>query len=271
MNYFATDKESQRKALVYTIIICTVILLLSILISWKNAPFKEPPALDLIEINLGNDMDGWGETQPLIKGERGPSQPAEQSTKQVIAASKSQDKVQPDPIVDKDAAPVNMPSKTPVKSNTESNVSKPVEAKPQQPKATYQGSGKGTGNNETEDNGYKYQGTTPGGKGDYGSPEGDKDSYGNTPGGAKGGPQVMSGNRKIINYYSFTDDLDRATIYARIKVNANGVGTFLGFEKGSTSRSEAYANAIRNHLRKIQFDKSTREDEVVVRFNFTVN
>lgn len=270
MSHLTFEKEKNRKAFIYTVVICVILLLLSILISWKNAPPLEPNPLDLIEINLGNDMDGWGEEQPLIKGERGPSQPAEPDRNTVIGASKTEQITQPEQDAEEDAAPVNVPSKKTVNTKNESNVNKPVETKPKQAKSTYQGVGKGTGNNETEDNNYRYQGVNKDGKGDMGNPEGDKDSYGNTPGGAKGGPKVLSGNRKIINYYSFTGDLDKATIYAKVRVSPGGVGTFVSFEKGSTSRSEQYANAIRNYLKNISFDKAATESDVVVQFVFNV-
>lgn len=127
------------------------------------------------------------------------------------------------------------------------------------------------GNNPTEDNGYKYQGNNPNGKGDNGSPKGNKDSYGNIPGGKVGGPKVTRGNRKVIRYYSFTGKLPKATIYAIVKVSAAGQGTFIGFDKYSTSRSQGYADAISNYLRNMQFDKAPDESTVTVQFNFTVN
>jgi hypothetical protein len=88
--------------------------------------------------------------------------------------------------------------------------------------------------------------------------------------GRGGGPTVTSGNLKIINYYSFTGDLDRATIFANIRVSPEGKGTFVSFAQGSTSRSQAYANAISQYLRNIQFDRSSDESMVVVRFIFNV-
>lgn len=268
-----TDFEVQknRKAFTYTAIIIAILLLLSILISWKNAPVPPPVAEELYELNLGNDLDGWGETQPLIKGERSPHQKAEVSSKQAVSKSSSESRVTPDENADKNAAPVNLPSKNKnkVKDDNINDAGKTV--KPKQPKITYNGPGKGNGNNSEEDNGYKYQGNTAGANGDNGSPEGNKDSYGNTPGGKIGGPKVIRGNRSIVKTYSFTGDLNKATIYATIKVSPDGKGTFTGFDKGSTSRGQEYANAITNYLHNIQFNKSSSESIVVVQFNFRVN
>ena len=143
--------------------------------------------------------------------------------------------------------------------------------KPQKAKITYNGPGNGKGNGATEDNGYRYQGNNQNGKGDNGSPEGNKDSYGNNPGGKIGGGPRVIGNRKIVKYYSFTDELPKAVINALVKVSPSGVGTFAGFGKGSTSREQRYANSIIRHLAQISFDKSDSESTVTVVFNFNEN
>ncbi len=266
------DAERRKKALIYTATICVALLILFFLISWKIMPPSVAKAEDLIEINLGNYEEGFGEVQPLVKGERGESR--EKIVTPVASYSKEDpgDKVTPDDNADEDAAPVNKPVKTTDKTKTQ----KPAEAvvavpKPQKPKLTYDGPGKGTGNNDTEDNGYRYQGNKPGGTGDAGDPNGNKDSYGNSPGGRIGGGPLVRGNRKIIRHYAFTGDLKKATIYALVRVSPAGIGTFISFDKGSTSRSAEYASAISNYLRNIQFDKSTQESRVQVQFNFNEN
>ncbi|HMT97068.1 MAG TPA: hypothetical protein PKC62_10300 [Ferruginibacter sp.] len=267
----AFESEKNRKALLYTIIVCAGLLMLFFIIKWKNVPPTLPIVQDLIEINLGNNEEGWGQEQPLIKGEMKPT-PEEPVASQQTAAplTQEEEKVQPDENAEPDAAPVNKTIKTPTKPKTQTSVvPTPAPApKPQKPKITYNGPGNGKGNNATEDNGYRYQGNNPNGKGDAGDPSGDKDSYGNTPGGKKGGPKIISGNRKIIRYYSFTGNLPKASIMANIKVSPSGTGSFMGFAKGSTSRSQEYATAISNYLRNMQFDKSGEESIVVVQFNF---
>ena len=266
------ESQKNKKAFLYTAIICGVLLLLFILISWKVMPPSIPVVQDLMEINLGNNEEGFGEEQPLIKGQRSPTHEATVIPKQTAAPKEAvADKIEPDENAQEDAAPVNKPEKkTPkVKTETPPTPVKVAEPKPQKPKITYNGPGNGGGNNSTEDNGYKYQGNKPGGKGDNGDPNGNKDSYGNTPGGKIGGPKVTKGNRKIVRYYSFTGELPKATIYANIKVSAAGQGTFVGFDKGSTSRSSAYADEITKYLKNIQFDKAGDESNVTVQFNFT--
>jgi hypothetical protein len=268
------ETEKNRKALLYTALICGLLLLMFILISWTDNPPSAPVVEDLIEINLGNNEEGFGEEQPLIKGERSPSQEATVVPRQIAAAQQeTEERVTPDDNGEEDAAPVTKPVKASpkvTKPTTPAPVILPA-PKPQKPKITYNGPGNGAGNNPTEDNGYKSQGTKPGGTGDAGDPSGNKDSYGNSPGGKVGGPRVTSGNRKVIRYYTFTADLKKATIYAQIKVSPAGQGTFLKIVKPSTSFDQAYASAISGYLRNMQFDKASEESVVTVQFNFTVN
>lgn len=265
------ESEKNRKAFLYTVFICGGLLLLFILISWKIVPPTVPPVTDLIEVNLGNNDEGFGEEQPEIKGERSPETISTPAPKPQPAKEEAEEKVTPDENAEADAAPVTKAEKkTPkVKTTpTPAPVVPPV-PKPQKPKLVYNGPGKGNGNS-TQDNGYTMQGNKPGGGGDAGSPNGNKDSYGNTPGGKVGGPRVISGNRKVVNYYTFSGDLPKALINAIIKVSPAGTGTFVGFAKGSTSNSRSYADAITGYLRNMQFDKAADESIVTVQFNFKV-
>jgi hypothetical protein len=281
------EAEKNKKAFMYTVIICGVLLLLFFIITWPILEVKQPVALDLIEINLGNNEEGFGETQPLIKGEMSPTQESAATPPPQATASKADaaEDPQPDDNAEEDAAPVTKsvaikpvvkPKDVVVPSITKTvKVKTPTPAvaavpKPQKPIATYKGPGNGRGNGATEDNGYRNQGKNPGGKGDAGDPSGKPDSYGKIPGGRSGGPKVI-GNRKIIKYYSFTGDLDKATINAIVKVSPAGIGTFTGFGKGSSTRGQEYANAIINYLRNVKFDAASEESTVTVQFNFNVN
>ncbi|MEJ7586115.1 MAG: hypothetical protein WKI04_01005 [Ferruginibacter sp.] len=280
------EAEKNKKALTYTVIICGVLLILAFIISWPIMLPSTPPLIsqDLMEINLGNNEEGFGLDQPLIKGARAPVREVSAPAQKAAAAKDEPVKdIQPDDKAEEDAAPVVKPNKPtpkatniatepntrPAKTNNTAPVEAPPTPKPQKPRITYNGPGNGTGNGATEDNGYRSQGNKPGGKGDAGDPSGKPDSYGNSPGGRTGGPRVI-GNRKIIKYYSFTGDLDKATVYATVRVSPAGTGTFTGFGKNSTTRAQAYANAIIQYLRNVQFDKSNDESTVTVQFNFNV-
>ena len=268
------ESEKNKKALAYTTVILVVMLLMAVLISWKLPEPPEPVVQDLIEINLGNEVEGAGVVQPLIKGEKAPDrQIPEPQQQKTIAVAEPIKNIEPDVNEDdKDAAPIEKPIKV-------TPVPKPVAVavvpvpKPQKPKISgYNGPRTGTGNGATEDNGYKYQGNNPNGKGDSGNPNGRADSYGNSPGGKPGGGlRVSKGDRSIINNYIFMGDLPKATINAVIKVSPDGRGQFVTFDKGSTSNESSYVNAIRSYLPNIKFSKADHESIVTVPFNFRVN
>lgn len=278
------EQQKNRKAFLYTIIVCGAILLLSLIISWKIMPPPKPIVQDLIEINLGNDEEGFGDEQPLIKGEPGKAE-SEVAAADVAPAKNDETPVESfedntkDEAVSVPKVPKPIVKTTPsTKPPVTSSITKPVAAtnapiapKPQKPKLIYNGNGAGTGNNADEDNGFRSQGKKPGGTGDIGSPSGDKDSYGNAPSGRTGGPKVINGGRKVIRYYSYTGDLPKATIFAQVNVSPEGKGSFVKLVKPSTSFSASYANAVSNYLKTIQFDKATTASTVVVRFNFEVN
>jgi hypothetical protein len=278
------EAEKNRKAFLYTAIIIAVLLLIAFFVKWSIASPPKPVAQDLIEINLGNFDEGDGEIQPLIKGDKAPDLTPPEDDK-TAAAPPNNEPAPEQPVEDKDdedAAPVNKPEKptkvvtknptpTPVKTTNPTPAVNPT-PKPQKPKIPGYGGVKGTGNGATEDNGYKYQGNKPGGKGDAGDPNGNPDSYGKDKGGkvAGGSLRVSKGDRRIVNNYIFMGDLPKATINAVIKVSPDGRGTFVTFDKGSTSTEQRYANAIRSYLPNIQFDKADHESIVTVPFNFKV-
>jgi len=269
------ESEKNRKAAIYTALICGAILLIALLVSWK--PVTHPPKLveEFIEINLGNDMEGLGDVQPLIKGEKAPAAETAATPQPLTAKTETAAAIKTDEDTDPESASVNKPVKITPKVTKPAVLPTPAPPapKPQKPKiAGYNGPKSGTGNGATEDNGYKYQGNNPGGKGDAGSPNGKPDSYGITPGGKTGGGglRVSKGDRSIVNNYIFNGNLPPAIIFAKIKVSPEGRGSFVGFDKGSTSSESKYANAIRGYLPNIEFNKSDHESNVTVPFNFKV-
>jgi hypothetical protein len=267
------EAQKNRKAFIYTGLICGAILLIALLVSWKNSPPPPKIADEFIEINLGNDIEGFGEVQPLIKGEKAPADETATAPQSAPVKNETAEEVKPDENTDAESAPVTKPIKTTPKVTTPVVVPTPTPPapKPQKPKiAGYNGPKGGTGNGATEDNGYKYQGNKPGGKGDAGSPNGKPDSYGNTPGGKTGGGglRVSKGDRTIVNNYIFMGNLPPAVINAKIRVSPEGRGVFVGFDKGSTSTEARYAEAIRGYLPNIEFSKSDHQSDVTVPFNF---
>lgn len=266
----AFETEKNRKAMAYTAVICATLILLTILVSWQ-LPVTPPPVMqDLIEINLGNEIEGSGTVQPLIKGDKAPSSDAPREVQHAAAVVNTAKEIPTDENTDKESALVTKPVTKPVKAVVVAPVVKP-EPKPQIPKiAGYKGT-KGTGNGATEDNGFRYQGNNPNGRGDAGNPNGKADSYGTSPGGKSGGGPRVIGDRSIVHYYSFPGQLEKATIFALVKVSAEGVGRFVGFAKNSTSTSQTYATSIIEYLHNIKFNAADHESTVTVQFNFTVN
>ena len=275
--------QKNTKAFSYTVIICLLLLAIMFLYKWRIAIPPIPAIQDLIEINLGNEQEGLGDVQPLVKGDPAPDVPLPQSVKSAATHDAPSKEIQADENDDKEAASVpkivkpNKEAKEvaretvtkPIKTNNPVPVVNPKPTPPKLKVPLYKGGNGPGGNGADQDNGYKNQGYKPG-NGDNGSPNGKPDSYGNTPGGKVTGPRVTSGDRKIVRFYSFSDDLDKAIIYAIIRVSPDGRGTFAGFARNSSTTNSAYASAISRHLPNIQFDKSDHESTVTVQFNFTV-
>lgn len=251
------EEEKNKKALRYTFIVCSLLFFLFFIIRWSTVP-PSIATTDFMEINLGNTIDGNGEEQPLIQGNK----TKEDIQEEVIEQKNNQETsppISPDETEDKDAASI-------ATSKKKTSI---IEEKNKKPKLLYTGTEKGKNGNDISDNGYRYQGNHSS-SGDNNDPNGNKDSYGDTPGGKIGGPKVIKGNRRIVQHYKFEGDLNKAIIYAIIKVSPEGIGSFSGFDKGSTDRSSAYSNAISKYLQKIQFNKSTESSLVTVEFIFDI-
>lgn len=260
------EAEKNRKAFIYTVIICAIILLLAFLIKWPLLNIAPVPvSQDLIEIDLGA---AEGPIEPELGGGGSMAAIPAAKTKQTNEEEDAAQQDASDDVDDKEAAPV---IKNPRPSASKNVATKPVvNPVPKAPVAVVKKpaivmpSGRSntntSGTSDDFGNGTgKGTGTGPGtGPGTGGG------------GGGKGGTSVVKGDRKIVRYYSFTGDLDKATIYAIIKVSPEGRGTFVGFDKNSSSRNQAYANAIRQYLANMQFDKADHESNITVQFNFNV-
>ena len=144
---------------------------------------------------------------------------------------------------------------------------------PKVPKAvlgkTTTGTGKGGGTVDDYDRaGGKGNGSGVG----NGSGTGGGNGGGNGTGtGSGSGPKVTRGDRKIVRYYSFEGDLEKAVVYANISVSPDGIGKYISIAKGSSNSSNAYKTAIMQYLQNIKFDKADHESMLTVQFNFRVN
>lgn len=161
-------------------------------------------------------------------------------------------------------------SRTPVKIPPKPD---PLPPAPLKPKAVLGRTTTGSGTSGGVATTYDKSGGSGTGSG-VGNGSGSGGGAGTGAGGGRGsgtGAEVTSGDRGIIGSYSFEGDLDKATIYAEIRVSPDGTGQFVQFARGSSSQNSTYRTAIIQYLRKMRFNKSDHESMVTVRFNFRVN
>jgi hypothetical protein len=287
----AFEAKHRQKAWMITGGFVSFMVLLMILLKWPLPKF-EPVAQDMgieVEINLPPEPP---EPQQIADGGGGGGNPVQASGAAGIAEhvppapgtpddSKDIDEdpdkaaptiLKPD-VVKKEATKVNE-NKSVVKAEPKPVVETPA---PRVPKAvlgkTTTGTGRGGGSVDDYDR--------PGGRGNgygVGNGNGTGGGTGNGTGGGNGtgsgpgnGPKITRGDRKIIRYYTFEGDLDKAVIYANISVSPDGIGKFISIAKGSSNSSNAYKSAIMQYLNNIKFDKADHESMLTVQFNFKVN
>lgn len=279
------EAEKNKKAFAYTIVICGTLLLLAFLISW---PILQPPipiAQELLEINLGNNEEGIGEIQPLIKGEMAPPQEVSPPAASNESPKPEETKeIKPDENAEVNAAPVAKtekkilkkkieikPEKKVVKKIKNTPIIAPPSPKPAKPKLTYNGPGSGKGNGATEDNGYQFQGNKPGGKGDAGDPSGKPDSYGNSPGG-KTGVSVTKGVRPLnMRDLRFEDDFnENAIVFLDIKYSASGNFISSVIAKGTTTSKSSIIGIAKRKAAELKFPTSVDGGISTVVFNFKI-
>jgi hypothetical protein len=265
------EAEKNRKAFAYTVVICAILLLLFIFITWKTSQPTAAVATDLIEINLGNNNDGFGKDQPLIKGEMSPTPETTPQKQQIAAAPKSdasQDNVDPDDNAEKDAAPVIKPEKeihkaiikAPIKTNEKAKNTMPVvkqAPKPEKPMFTYNGPGKGKGNGAAQDNGFTSQGNTPGGKGDAGDPSGNPDSYGNDVNGRSAITVTRGARPTNMGSLKFEDDFTQnAKVYLDVTYDADGKFVSATISKGTTTQAANIIGIAKRKAAELKFPPS---------------
>lgn len=281
------EAAKNRQALLYTVIICGAILLIAFLYTWPLTIPPAPTVLDLIDVNLGNEQEGLGEVQPLVKGDRAPDNQSISSHQAARKATEEPSKnIQADENNNEDAAPVVKPEKKTEapkiinkeasekksKSVNPSPVVNPNPAPPKPKVPLYKGGTGNGGNGATEDNGYRNQGYKPG-NGDAGSPSGKPDAYGNSPGG-NSGVSVIRGltGRKIIHFPNMQDNFnENAKVYVDIKVNAAGKVTSAAIAKGTTTSNSTLTNIAIQKAYELKFPPSQNDIESgTILFNFVL-
>lgn len=283
------DARYRQQAGMITAGFAGLLLLLMFLLKWDFPSIQklaQDPGIE-VELNLPEDPPlppsqadgGGGGGNPVqAAGPAGiaPETPPAKGDPEDSKDLEDDDKSDSPPIT---KPPVSKPeAKTITNKSIEKAEPKPIEVPaPPRPKAvlgkTTTGAGKGGG---TVDDYDRAGGSGNGfgvGKGDgTGGGTGNGTGGGNGTGSGHGnGPKVTRGDRKIVRYYSFEGDLDKAVIYANVTVSPDGVGKFNSIAKGSSNSSNAYKEAIIQYLQNIKFDKADHESMLTVQFNFRVN
>jgi hypothetical protein len=263
-------------------------ILLMLLLKWPLPKFEQlaqEPGIE-VEINFPPEPEtpvngGGGGGNPVqAAGQAGiakysPPQPGTNEESKDIDedADKTAPKILKPDVAKPTATKINE-NRSVVKTETKPIPETPA---PKVPKAvlgkTTTGTGKGGGAAEDYDRaGGKGNGSGVGNGNGTGGGNGNGTGGGNGNGGGSGsGPKVTRGDRKIIRYYSFEGDLDKAVVYANISVSPEGIGKFISIAKGSSNSNSAYKSAIMQYLQNIKFDKADHESMLTVQFNFRVN
>lgn len=277
--------KKNTRAFTYTLIICALILAIAIFYTWPLQITPTPVAQDLIEINLGNEQEGAGDVQPMLKGTPAPDvKPINVQAKYSPAKEEPAKNIQADESDDPEAAPVpkvnkiipdakNLNKVTISKKEKNPDPTPVVTAKPAPPKLKlplYKG-GNGTGGNgATQDNVFRNQGYKSG-NGDAGSADGKPDSYGNSPGG-KSGVSVVRGlsGRKPVHFPSMQDEFnENAKVYVDITVDASGTVTSASVAKGTTTSNASLRSIALQKAKQLKFPPGPDDEESgTILFNF---
>ena len=287
---YQTDHfESQKnwKASGYTLMICILLAIILLFVTWTLPPQPAPVIEDGIEVNLGNSDQGLGDNQPYLPGK--PSQQDQEKytppQKAVVDRTpvkevETDDKNEEAPAIKK--PPVTRPEAKKI-SNKDIVKSRPVKITqpvvdptpvPPKPKAVFHGvNGTDKGGNDADN--YKPGGNQgiAGGKGDQGRPGGDPNAASYTGGGrGNSGVSISRGlqGRKISSLPSFTDDFnENAKVAMDIQVDASGNVTSASYQpRGSTTSNPTLKEIAARKARQIRFNSTGAESVGTIVFNF---
>jgi hypothetical protein len=279
--------SKNRKAVLYTLLICGSLLLLLLLVSW-DLPFNPlAPVEEGLEVNLGNSDQGMGNNQPYL-----PNDPSKQdqekytppkttaATKEALKDVETDDK-NPDDAPAVKSPPVTKPNATkiPDKDLTIKTPHKTVQPAinptpaPPKPKAVFHGvNGDGTGGNDADH--FKPGGNQgiAGGKGDQGAPGGDPNSTNYKGGGHGNGIAIAGGlqGRKIRSTPSFTDEFnENAKVAVDIRVDAAGNVISAEYQARGSTTADANLKAIAiQKAHQVKFNSGSDESAGTLIFNF---
>ena len=291
MNYIranhAFEVRKNRKAALYTLLICGILLLLLLLVSW-NLPFNPPtPVEEGLEVNLGNSDQGLGSNQPFLPNDPSKQDQEKYTPPKTVAATKEAlkdvetDDKNPDDVPAVKSPPVTKPkaTKIPDKDLSVKTPRKIVQTAvnptpaPPKPKAVFHGvNGDGTGGNDADH--FKPGGNQgiAGGKGDQGAPGGDPNSTNYKGGGHGNGIAIAGGlqGRKIRSTPSFTDEFnENAKVAVDIHVDASGNVISAEYQARGSTTADASLKAIAiQKAHQVKFNSGSDESAGTLIFNF---
>lgn len=294
MTAAAFENRKNTQAALMTLGIAGLLLLIMIL--WKNpiTIIKPPPPEEGIMVDLqlppevepplppGPVSGGGGGGNPVEAPGNPGTAPYTPPQPGVDELSKDIDEFPPEktsPAVVKPEVPRPEAKEANKNTSPHKDPAPPVTTAPQPVrKPVYTGvttSGSGTGGNNAAST-YSRPGGSGSGSG-VGNGSGSGGGSGTGAGGGTGsgggrgaGPRMISGNRTVIGGGSKMDAGEnlRGKVLAKIKVSPDGIGTYVGAERGSTLSSGQAIDIIREWLRRNRFNKTSAESVVVYEFNF---
>ncbi|MGG9972772.1 hypothetical protein ACQ33O_13350 [Ferruginibacter sp. SUN002] len=254
------ETEKNRKAFIYTAIICAVILLLAFIITWPNTKIPPPPPpVDIMEINLGAAFG------PLADEIGGGSSPAA-STTNTKSNNDEEDAAQ------QDAAEDNIDEGASVAKNTRPSTSKVTPTKQvtnPTPKAPTAKAVMGANNSKTP-------GTQTDG---FGDGRGKGDGIGDGPGPGKGGGSGGSSFSKIKGVgplnpgaLRFEDDFsENAKVYIDVKYDSEGKFISATTIRGTTTTNATILRIAKQKVSVLKFPPSLDGGITTFLLNFKVN
>lgn len=280
------SSSHSRKALFFTVIVAAALLLLMWLMKWEIPSFERPSPLSGVEVEVnwppdppeaseegggggGNPVEAAG---PVGVATASPISPGEN----VEARFLETDPHHESPPIAKALNTKSKAKAITVNSSHKKLIKKVETPAPPKPRALMGKSLGAAGNGGGSFSKVDQAGGQGSGWG-VGQGIGNGGGTGTGIGGGAGsgtgsgiGPRVTKGDRIIVRTYAFEGDLDKATVYATIKVSPEGTGQLIGIAKGSSHTGSAYRTAITHYLDKMRFDASDHVSIVTVQFNFRV-